>query len=194
LSTSLSLKSVGHYIGEISSPEILYIIVRKIQPSTVVETGVAAGVSSAFILKAINDNGKGELYSIDMPNYEVELAKRGVMGQPVAILPNGRQVGFVIPDWLKQRWYLTIGKSKDVLEPLLSKLDSIDIFLHDSEHTYENMYFEYSAAWQFLRKDGILISHDITSNKAFFDFAHKVNRKPIHMFGSGIGAVRKTEL
>jgi len=187
-----SLRGVGRYIGEISSPEILYVVVRKMYPDIIVETGVAAGVSSAFILKALEDNGKGVLYSIDMPNYEVELSKQGVMRYPIAILPEGKEVGFAVPEWLKQRWHLTIGKSQNVLTALLSKLGSIDIFLHDSEHTYANMYFEFSTAWQFLRKDGILISHDVSWNRAFSDFARKVKRKAIYMFGSDIGAVRKT--
>jgi hypothetical protein len=46
---------------------------------------------------------------------------------------------FVIPKWLKRRWHLTIGRSQDALLPLLTKLGSIDIFLHDSEHSYENL-------------------------------------------------------
>jgi len=66
-----SLAEVGRYIGEISEPEILYVIVRLLKPEKVVETGVAAGVSSAFILEAMDDNGIGTLYSIDLPNYEI---------------------------------------------------------------------------------------------------------------------------
>ncbi|MBS7618991.1 hypothetical protein KEJ25_10485, partial [Candidatus Bathyarchaeota archaeon] len=45
----------------------LYLIVRVLRPKYVVETGVSAGRSSAFILCGLCDNGEGELYSID-PN------------------------------------------------------------------------------------------------------------------------------
>ena len=51
---------------------ILYLLVRKYRPSLVVETGVAQGVSSRFILEALKDNGEGKLISIDLPNYNPE--------------------------------------------------------------------------------------------------------------------------
>ena len=38
-----------------------YLLCRLIEPSVVVETGVAYGVSSAFILKALEANGRGTL-------------------------------------------------------------------------------------------------------------------------------------
>jgi hypothetical protein len=49
---------------------MLYAIVRAYKPDIVVETGVARGASSSFILCAMHENGKGHLYSIDLPPYE----------------------------------------------------------------------------------------------------------------------------
>jgi len=46
----------------------LYNLIRDTRPSIVVETGVASGVSTAYILQALEDNRKGKLYSIDLPN------------------------------------------------------------------------------------------------------------------------------
>jgi hypothetical protein len=46
------------YIGQFLAPEVLYILVRTTKPNKVVETGVAAGVSSAFILKGLKDNNQ----------------------------------------------------------------------------------------------------------------------------------------
>ena len=46
---------------------IPYLLVRLIKPKCIVETGVSAGVSSAYILQALQDNEKGMLYSIDLP-------------------------------------------------------------------------------------------------------------------------------
>jgi hypothetical protein len=62
----------GSYRGQISfeAAHFLYALCRLIRPRIVVETGVAAGVSSAFILKALNDNSYGILHSIDQLNYE----------------------------------------------------------------------------------------------------------------------------
>ena len=48
--------------------ELIYVIVRLLRPNCIVETGVAAGVSSTFILEALNRNDRGELYSIDLPS------------------------------------------------------------------------------------------------------------------------------
>lgn len=46
----------------------LYLLIRAIKPAIVVETGVAAGISSSHILKALCDNGSGFLHSVDLPN------------------------------------------------------------------------------------------------------------------------------
>ena len=58
-------------------------------------------------------------------------------------------------------YHLTIGKSEEVLEPLLKKLGKIDIFFYDSLHIYEHMLFEYNTCWDHLKENGILISDDI---------------------------------
>ena len=44
-----------------------YLLCRLISPSVVLETGVAYGVSSVFILKALEVNGRGTLHSVDLP-------------------------------------------------------------------------------------------------------------------------------
>lgn len=54
---------------------------------------------------------------------------------------------------------------------LLAEIGKVDIFLHDSEHTYDNMMFEYATAWDYLPKGGLLLSHDISWNNAGRDFA-----------------------
>ena len=47
------------------------------------------------------------------------------------------------------------------------------MFIHDSEHSYEMMMHEYSAAWKHLKKDGILGSDDINHSNVFEEFAGK---------------------
>ena len=154
----------------------LYVILRLLQPERIVETGVEGGLSSAYILQALENNNKGTLYSIDYP-IEPAVIKKGS--------------GFAIPDSLKERWILKIGKSSDVLNKLLSELDRIDIFLHDSEHTYENMMFEFSAVWDRLPEKGVLLSHDVSLNRAFYDFAKKIERKPIILYSWNLGIIIK---
>jgi predicted O-methyltransferase YrrM len=186
------LRSVGPTRGEfhVGGPGLLYIITRALKPRTVVETGVAAGISSAFILMALEANGSGDLYSIDMPGYDTELSRRGVISKSVAELPVNNP-GFVIPSDLMRRWHLRIGLSRNELSPLLGELGRIDVFLHDSEHSYENMLFEYRASWPYLSAGGVLLSHDILWNRAFFDFSKAVKRKPHLCYFTSIGGIRK---
>jgi len=66
---SLELKAPGpgrFYMTR--EADLLYVVVRLMKPDVVVETGVGAGKSSAFILKAMEKNGKGVLHSIDLPD------------------------------------------------------------------------------------------------------------------------------
>jgi predicted O-methyltransferase YrrM len=62
------------------------------------------------------------------------------------------------------------GKSSVKLVPLLKKLARIDIFLHDSEHSYQNMLWEFQTAWSYLKSGGLLLAHNIDTNDAFSDF------------------------
>jgi hypothetical protein len=47
---------------------LLYVLIRALKPKIVLETGVASGVSTLFMLQALNHNTHGTLYSIDLPN------------------------------------------------------------------------------------------------------------------------------
>ena len=149
----------GQMVFEYSA---IYALVRLLRPEKVVETGVADGATSAYILQALEDNGRGHLYSIDLPS---------------ARLPPGKMPGWIVDGALRRRWTLRIGASSALLQPLLNELGPIDVFLHDSLHTYDNMLFEYRTAWPFLRTGGLLLSHDVGRNSAFFDFASEVGKR-----------------
>ena len=146
----------------------LYLIIRILKPKIIVETGVGTGRSTAFILQALEDNNRGYLYSIDLN-------------------PGS---GSAIPDHLKYRWFFILGESRDVLPYLLSLLKRIDIFLHDSSHTYENMTFEFENAWRFLVKGGVLLADNVDWNTAFKDFCIKYNLSPVCLSKKFVG-VRK---
>lgn len=155
-------------------------IVRETKPEVVVETGVASGVSSYAILQAMEDYGKGFLYSIDLPNATLAV-------------PKGNAAGYLVPEGLRGRWKLLIGDSGSLLSPLLNQVGVIDMFIHDSLHTYEHMMYEYETAWPHLRRGGLLISDDIESSSAFHDFCsnHEVQgtvlerKRPGYMISFG---------
>jgi hypothetical protein len=175
-------KLKGMHYGQMYAPELLYVLVRQFKPNVIVETGVSAGISSAYMLQALDDNKSGHLYSIDYPNHTMPEEH---------CLPKDEESGFVVPTNLRQRWTLYIGKSKDLLDPILAKVGDVDMFVHDSEHSYQNMFFEYSKVWDSIKKGGLLVSHDINENDAFKDFTHWKDRKAYEVYFSGIGVIRK---
>ena len=144
----------------------LYGLCKMLKPDVVVETGVAYGQSSSYILQALKENNKGILYSIDN------------IFRPWESL---EKIGDAIPQNLRERWKLVVGSSVEKLEETLRSKKTIDVFLHDSLHTYKNMLFEYNTSWPFIKKNGFLISDDVSENNAFLDFYSIANSSPILM-------------
>ncbi len=138
---------------------------------------MASGLSSCYILKSLAQRAGGKLISIDLPNYEEILAER-IDGYPkVSILPKDKQTGWLIPDNLRDRWKLVLGRTQEVLQKVLEDCGKVDIFLHDSEHTYDCMIYEWTTAWEHLRPGGLLLSDDVHWNDAFLEFASLVHRQ-----------------
>ena len=129
-----------------------YLLCRLIQPSVVVETGVAYGVSSAFILRALEVNGRGTLHSVDLPPL-----RRGAE----------KFWGIAVPERLRSRWCLHRGASARVLPRLLGEMGTVDLFVHDSLHTLGNMRREFESVWPYLRTGGALLADDVERNRAF---------------------------
>jgi predicted O-methyltransferase YrrM len=159
----------------------LYAIVRELRPGLAVETGVCNGVSTAFLLLALERNEHGALYSIDLPEYAGVDYEPGTFweGKRGAVIPRGKEPGWMIPDALRERWTLVVGRSEEELPPLLERLGTIDLFLHDSEHTYECMSFELRHAFAALRDGGVLAADDVDANAAFFEVATEHEREAV---------------
>ncbi|MGC8538680.1 MAG: class I SAM-dependent methyltransferase [Candidatus Micrarchaeia archaeon] len=136
---------------EVNGPEakFLYGITRRLKPKIFIETGVADGVSSFFILNAIKKNKTGKLISIDVRN----------------------NVGNFVPEGLKKSWELKIlrGNFVNDFKNIMSKSPRVDIFLHDSDHSYEWQTLEYKAALNKLVKNGLLLSDDVDKSYALID-------------------------
>jgi len=149
------------------SPSVIYVIVRALKPKIFVETGVQNGISTYFILSALECNDYGTLHSIDIRE----------------TLQDGKRIGWLVPDELKLRWDFSVGNSKEVVPKMLSELKTVDIFMHDSLHTFEHMSFEFRTAWEYLHEGGVLITDDIDQNRAFDDFIKLENPSRIATFG-----------
>lgn len=129
--------------------QLCYSIVRLTKPSLIVETGVGRGITSFYILRALEKNGKGSLHSIELPPLE---------------LGSKQEVGCFVPISLRSNWNLIFGPGVSEMNKLKRKLYKIDIFVHDSNHNYNNQLAEYKIALDWLKPGGILISDDVGNN------------------------------
>ncbi|TNE55611.1 MAG: class I SAM-dependent methyltransferase [Bacteroidetes bacterium] len=158
----------------------LYLLIRATKPEVMVETGVAHGYSSSIILQAMHQNKQGTLYSIDLPGHDTN-ANYNLQADAI---------GHVVPNDLRSRWQLIRGDVREELPPLLDRLQQIDCFFHDSDHSYENMSFEFQLADKHLRNGGFLISDDVYKNKAYAEFMDE-KKYPSAYFTKG-ACCRKT--
>ena len=160
---------------DVMQGKFLHSCVKLLKPQLMVETGIANGVSSAYILKAMNENNTGKLISIE--------------------LRKDLNAGSLVPENLRVRWQIEYGSSLKVMENMFKEHGFIDAFLHDSEHTYGYMLSEYRLAWPHIRDGGLMISDDVGANNAFLEFAESVGRKMVCIQGnehkSILGIVKK---
>jgi predicted O-methyltransferase YrrM len=150
----------------------LYALARLLRPTVTVETGVADGRSSFILLSALERNGHGMLHSFDVRPDAGSLA-RG-----------------------HDQWNLTTSDAKDprgTFTEALAGLDRIDLFLHDSDHSYQNQMFEYETAWPKIPVGGVLASDDVDLFKAYVDFAERLELSPQFLFDRRkiLGATRR---
>jgi len=192
--TAVVATGAGHSLGAIGYTEgvYLYAVLRTARPAVVVETGVANGFSTAFSLLALQANEMGHLHSVDMPREVGREYEPGTFyeGEGRAGIPPGSEPGWLIPPALKERWTLILGRSQEELPPLLERLGTIDVFMHDSEHSFDCMWFEFNAAWPALRPGGLLVSDDVNSTQAFGRFAAQEGRDPVRL-ARGMAFLRK---
>lgn len=143
--------------------QILYATVRLLQPLVVLETGVANGHSTAVILEALKRNQIGKLTSIDV--------------QP--------DVGFLLSDEEKAAWDFRLlprkGRTAAFTE-VVASLPAVDLFFHDSEHTYSWQSFEYRTIFPRLSSTAVLLSDDVDASYAFLDFCRAHNLQCVALF------------
>ena len=138
--------------GDAGFVRAIWCLCRHLRPTKVVETGVAHGVSSRFILEALERNGVGHLWSVDHP-------------PPEHVWHD--QIGAAVGGRYSARWSYIRGSSKRRLPGLFSQLGQIDLFVHDSLHSEQNVRFEMDHAWTRLRPGGAIVVDDIDANWGF---------------------------
>lgn len=141
--------------GDAGLARSIWCLIRHTAPQRVVETGVGHGVTSRIILDALEKNGYGHLWSIDLPPLEKVWQK---------------QVGIAVDDLHKHRWSYIKGPSRLRLPELLLKLGRVDLFIHDSLHSERNVRFELDGVWPILKPGGALVIDDVDANRGFQSF------------------------
>jgi hypothetical protein len=135
--------------------QAIWCIVAHLHPATVVETGVAHGVTSRVILEGLERGGSGQLWSVDLPAVDPALHS---------------EIGMAVPEDLRSRWTYVAGTSRDRLPRLLANLPQLDLFVHDSLHTGRNLRFELDSAWAVVRPGGVVVVDDIDHSLGFRTF------------------------
>ena len=142
--------------GDAGLVRAIWCLIRHLKPKRVVETGVAHGVTSRVILEALERNADGHLWSIDLP--------------PIERVWHS-QVGAAVGNRHADRWTYIKGSSARRLPELLSRLGEIDLFIHDSLHSEQNVSFELNRAWAALSRVGAIVVDDVDANNGFQSFA-----------------------
>jgi predicted O-methyltransferase YrrM len=160
---------------------VIYCVVREVRPLVMIETGVSDGMSSLLILEAMRENAKGTLFSIDLPE----------VGLPALY---GLAHGWLVPSDARARWRLILENSSTALPRVLRDVGHLDIFLHDSEHSYEAMMREFNQVLCPPHGVKYVLSDDCDANAAYMDTAklHHREFEECHTV-SGFGILRRVE-
>ena len=122
-----------HYQG------LLADVIRREKPEVMIETGVESGYSSEHFIMALEDNKKGHLYSCDP-------APSGFYDANPIVHP---------------RFTFIRKASYEALDEIFRKTRRVDLFVHDSDHSYACQTWEYEWAWTHVRPGGVIASDDV---------------------------------
>ena len=122
------LAEKGITIAGAADSAFLYSICQQLKPESVLETGVAHGMSSLAILLAMNETASGHLTSIDMPY-------RGST--------DDSYVGQAVPESLRSRWSLLKLPDRRGIPRAIALGASFDLVHYDSDKTRSGREFAY---------------------------------------------------
>ncbi|MDF2705522.1 MAG: Methyltransferase domain [Nonomuraea muscovyensis] len=157
------LAAAGVRLGGPGGIELLHFLTLALRPRVVVETGVAAGWSTAAVLDAMRANMMGHLYSSDFPCFRLPDAER--------------HIGHVVPERLKDRWTLHIRGDRRNLGEILHPTMRVDLVHYDSDKTRSGREFFLDRVAPHLTDEHVLVMDDIQDNLVFREYARS---QPFH--------------
>lgn len=118
---------------------ILYGLVRALRPKLVLETGTFEGYSTTQLARALDANGAGRMETVDVAT----------------------DTGFRVPEGLRHFVTFRRGMLSQQMAGILSDgKEGLDIFFHDSAHTYLNTLGELIAFSPFYKPGCVIVCHD----------------------------------
>ena len=149
---------------------LVYFLTRHLRPTVVLETGVAAGFTSAAVLIAMERNGLGTLFSSDLP----------YMGSAEA----RDEVGRVVDPRLRSGWNLALGGDRANLAEFLPRIGNVDLLHYDSDKSVAGRRYALDAIGPKLGPDSVIVMDDIADNTFFRDWVTHEAR-PFRVFHRG---------
>jgi len=114
-------------------------VIRNEKPVIMIETGVESGYSTEHYLVAMDAVGVGHLYSCDPA-------------------PSGFYDAYPIEH---PRFTFIREPSYTALDKIFKEAGRVDLFLHDSDHSFGCQSWEFEWAWKHVRSGGIIASDDV---------------------------------
>ena len=140
---------------------VLYAWTRLSHPQVVVETGVANGHSTFFLLHALAMNERGTLHSFDV----------------------SEKAGSLLEDGEREPWEFHILPKRDRERRFVASIEAlgtVELFHHDSLHSYEWQTLEYET----IRRTSpqcLITSDDVDGSFAFVDFCERYDRRAYYL-------------
>lgn len=128
---------------------VLYSLVQARRPARVLETGAADGCTTRVLLEALEATGDGELHSVDVTDGVGRLVTNPTRWHHHRLAADS--------PWL----------ARHSLARLMETLGPVDLFVHDSDRSYEWQMLEYLHA---ARTAPLLATTAASTSWAFFDF------------------------
>jgi predicted O-methyltransferase YrrM len=180
-----AVQEAGVDLGGPGCIELLYFLTRIQRPEIVVETGVAAGWSSAAVLGAMRENKSGHLFSSDFPCFRLSDPER--------------YIGYVVPAEAKDSWTLLLKGDRKNLNEILGPSAAVGLAHYDSDKTRGGREFFLRRIAPHLTSRSILVMDDIQDNLVFREYVagqaafhvFRYGGKYIGMTGAGIRALER---
>ena len=157
------LEALGIDLGGGGDSRLLYFLARLTRPTVAVETGVAAGHSTAALLMALRANSSGHLWSSDFPYFRLHDPER--------------YVGVLVEEHLRERWTLFLDGDRKNLPRIAASVPHIDLLHYDSDKSSPGRARALKSLASRMTAKTVVVMDDIQDNLFFRTYAERQVRR-----------------